>query len=110
MDVLLEVHDRAELDRACLLKSPLMGINNRNLHTFDVTLETTRQLARYVPDDRLIVSESGLFTPADLCRCRRLWRALLPDRRGLMRQDDVDRRHPRHPRQAAVVRGWRMSC
>ena len=66
MDALIEVHDRAELDRAAMLKSPLMGINNRNLNTFEVALDTTRDLARRVPEGRLIISESGLHTPADL--------------------------------------------
>lgn len=89
MDVLIEVHDRAELDRACALKSPLMGINNRNLHTFDVTLDTTRQLARYVPEDRLIVSESGLFTPADLADVARFGARCFLIGEALMRQDDV---------------------
>jgi indole-3-glycerol phosphate synthase len=89
MDVLLEVHDRAELDRACLLKSPLMGINNRNLHTFDVTLQTTRDLARHVPEDRLIVSESGLFTPADLADVAAYGARCFLIGEALMRQDDV---------------------
>ncbi|GLS88015.1 indole-3-glycerol phosphate synthase [Cypionkella aquatica] len=89
MDVLLEVHDRAELDRACLLKSPLMGINNRNLHTFDVTLDTTRQLARYVPEDRLIISESGLFTPADLSDVAAYGARCFLIGEALMRQADV---------------------
>jgi len=89
MDVLLEVHDRAELDRACLLKSPLMGINNRNLHTFEVTLETTRQLARHVPEDRLIVSESGLFTPADLADVAAYGARCFLIGEALMRQADV---------------------
>ena len=89
MDVLIEVHDRAELDRACALKSPLMGINNRNLHTFDVTLDTTRKLARYVPEDRLIVSESGLFTPADLADVARFGARCFLIGEALMRQEDV---------------------
>ncbi|MDZ4312661.1 MAG: indole-3-glycerol phosphate synthase TrpC [Cypionkella sp.] len=89
MDVLLEVHDRAELDRACLLKSPLMGINNRNLHTFEVTLDTTRKLARYVPEDRLIVSESGLFTPSDLADVAAYGARCFLIGEALMRQDDV---------------------
>jgi indole-3-glycerol phosphate synthase len=89
MDVLIEVHDRVELDRAAILKSPLMGINNRNLHTFEVTLDTTRQLARHVPEDRLIVSESGLFTPADLADVARYGARCFLIGESLMRQDDV---------------------
>lgn len=89
MDVLIEVHDRAELDRATLLKSPLIGINNRNLHTFELTLETTRNLARRVPEDRLIVSESGLFTPADLAEVARYGARCFLIGESLMRQADV---------------------
>ncbi|MFA7433287.1 MAG: indole-3-glycerol phosphate synthase TrpC [Gemmobacter sp.] len=66
MDVLIEVHNETELERAARLRSPLIGINNRDLHSFEVTLETTRRLARLVPEDRMVISESGLFTPEDL--------------------------------------------
>jgi len=89
MDVLLEVHDRAELDRATLLKSPLMGINNRNLKTFEVTLDTTRTLARHVPSDRMIVAESGLYTPEDLADLARYGARTFLIGESLMRQDDV---------------------
>ena len=90
MDVLLEVHDRAELERASLLKSPLMGINNRNLHSFELDLQTTRDLARRVPEDRLIISESGLFTPADLADVARYGARCFLIGESLMRQDDVE--------------------
>jgi indole-3-glycerol phosphate synthase len=89
MDVLIEVHDRAELDRAVLLKSPLIGINNRNLHSFEVTLETTKQLARHVPEGRMIVSESGLHTPEDLAEMARYGARLFLIGESLMRQADV---------------------
>lgn len=89
MDVLIEVHDRAELDRAAQLKSPLMGINNRNLHNFDVTLQTTRDLARYVPEGRMIISESGLFTPADLADVAAYGARAFLIGESLMRQADV---------------------
>ncbi len=89
MDVLIEVHDRAELERAALLKSGLIGINNRNLHTFEVTLETTRDLARRVPEDRMIVSESGLYTPADLADLAAYGARCFLIGESLMRQTDV---------------------
>jgi indole-3-glycerol phosphate synthase len=89
MDVLIEVHDEAELDRAALLKSPLIGINNRNLHTFEVTLDTTRRLARRVPEDRIIVAESGLYTPNDLADLAQYGARCFLIGESLMRQADV---------------------
>jgi indole-3-glycerol phosphate synthase len=89
MDVLIEVHDEAELDRAALLKSPLIGINNRNLHSFEVTLDTTRRLARRVPEDRLIVAESGLYTPDDLADLAQYGARCFLIGESLMRQPDV---------------------
>lgn len=89
MDALIEVHDRAELDRAALLKSDLMGINNRNLNTFEVTLQTTRDLARRVPEGRLIISESGLHTAADLADLARYGARCFLIGESLMRQADV---------------------
>jgi len=89
MDVLIEVHDEAELERAARLKSPLIGINNRNLHSFEVTLDTTRRLARRVPEDRLIVAESGLYTPEDLADLAQYGARCFLIGESLMRQADV---------------------
>lgn len=89
MDVLIEVHDEAELERAALLKSPLIGINNRNLHTFEVTLDTTRKLARRVPEDRIIIAESGLYTADDLADLAQYGARCFLIGESLMRQADV---------------------
>ena len=70
MAVLVEVHDGAELDRALRLKTPLLGVNNRNLRTFEVTLDTTLDLLKHVPADRLLVTESGILAKSDVQRMR----------------------------------------
>ena len=89
MDALIEVHDDAEMDRALKLDCRLIGINNRNLKTFDVTLATTERLAPRVPGNRIVVAESGIATPGDIARLQNAGVGTYLVGESLMRQADV---------------------
>ncbi len=90
MSVLVEVHNEAELERALTLDAWLIGINNRDLNSFETHLETTERLAQLIPPGRLIVSESGIFTPADIARLTRAGATAFLVGESLMRQGDIE--------------------
>jgi indole-3-glycerol phosphate synthase len=90
MDVLVEIHDEGELERAMLLKSPLIGVNNRNLKTLKTDLATTERLSNLLPKDRVLVAESGLKTPLDLARMARTGAKRFLIGESLMRERNVE--------------------
>jgi len=90
MDAIVEVHDGAELERALNLDCNLIGINNRNLNTFETKLETTEMLAPLVPKDRIVIAESGISNAADIARLSKAGVSAFLVGESLMRQDDVE--------------------
>jgi indole-3-glycerol phosphate synthase len=91
MAVLVEVHDQVELERALKLRTPLVGINNRNLRTFDVSLDTTLTMLKDVPADRLVVTESGIATRDDVAKMRAAGVHAFLVGEAFMRADDPGR-------------------
>ena len=89
MDVLIEVHNQSELEQAFKLKSPLIGINNRDLKTLKTNLETTKQLASLVPGNKLLVSESGLYSREDLAEMAQVGARCFLIGESLMRQENI---------------------
>ena len=89
MDVLIDCHDYAEIERAKKLKSTLIGINNRNLKTMEISLDVGEAMLPHIPADRIAVAESGLFHPADLARMARSGARCFLIGESLMRADDV---------------------
>jgi indole-3-glycerol phosphate synthase len=89
IDVLVEVHDEAEVERALRLKSKLIGINNRDLKTFATTLATSERLARLIPPDRIVIGESGIITPRDLAGLAKMGISTFLVGESLMRENDV---------------------
>ncbi len=90
LDILVETHNHKEIERALkYTRTPLIGINNRNLKTLEINLNVTEELARYIPEDRLLVSESGIYTPQDLAQLAKVGTSSYLIGESLMKQDDV---------------------
>ena len=89
MDALIEVHNKEEMERALLLDAQMIGINNRDLNTFETSLDVTKDLVRRIPGDRLVVSESGLSTAEDLAEIARYGTRCFLIGESLMREEDV---------------------
>lgn len=89
LDVLLEVHDEAELERALRVPTPMLGINNRNLQTFHTDLGVTERLLPQIPSDRLVVAESGIRTREDICRLQKAGAGAFLIGESLMREEDI---------------------
>ncbi len=90
MDVLVEVHDIEECERALKLKSPLLGVNNRNLKTLEIDLATTEHIAAIVPSEKVLVCESGIYTPSDIARMKKVGAECFLVGESLMKQADIE--------------------